>query len=202
MSIVIDPRKTEKFLSAPGGKPSLVDVPAFTFLMIDGTGDPTDSQTFADATQALFSVAYPVRFALKYGAGIDHPVMPLEGLWWIEDDVPFTEASRDLWRWTLMIRQAEEVTPEILIDGITKARAKHPDAAVHLLRLERFEEGRAAQIMHTGPYSKEGPTIEKLHAFVADQGLTLHGRHHEIYLGDPRRTAPERLRTILRHPVR
>jgi hypothetical protein len=201
MTVAIDPRRSERRLYAPGAKPELVDVPDLSFLMIDGAGDPNTAAEYANAIEAMYGVAFAMRFALKRGAGIDHPVMPLEGLWWVEGDVPFLDAPRDLWRWTMMIRQAEDATPDLLAAGVAKARERHPNPALTLLRLGRFTEGKAAQVMHTGPYSDERPTIEALHAFIADQGLTPRGRHHEIYLGDPRKTAPERLRTVIRQPA-
>lgn len=201
MSVAHDPRKTEKHLYAPGPRPSLVEVHELPFFMVDGSGDPNGSEAYAGAVEALFSVAYAVRFALKREAGVDHPVMPLEGLWWMEGDVPFDGAKRDLWRWTLMIRQADEATAEHLAGGIATTRAKRAMPALGALRLETFHEGPAAQILHVGPYSEERATIDRLHAFIATEGLTPRGRHHEIYLNDPRRTAPERLRTIIRHPV-
>lgn len=202
MTIVLDPRKSERILYAPGALPVIVDVPDLRFVMIDGAGAPDVSEGYQQAVQALYGVSFAMRFALKREADIDHPVMPLEGLWWVDGDVPFLDADRSQWRWTMMIRQAEQATPEFLASAIAKASKKYANPALDLLRLESFSEGTAAQVMHTGPYSEERPTIERLWAFIVEQGLTPHGLHHEIYLGDPRKTAPERLRTVLRQAVR
>lgn len=202
MTVVVDPRKSERVLYTPGALPVIVDVPDLLFLMIDGEGAPDVSEGYRRAVEALYGVAFTIRFALKREADVDHPVMPLEGLWWVEGDVPFLDADRGLWRWTMMIRQAEQATPEFLANAVAKARKKYANPALDLLRLETFWEGTAAQVMHTGPYSEERPTIERLWAFIAEHGLTAHGLHHEIYLGDPRKTAPERLRTVIRQPVK
>lgn len=202
MTVVVDPRQSERVLYTPGATPVLVDVPDLHFLMIDGEGAPDVSGGYQQAIEALYGVAFAIRFALKREADIDHPVMPLEGLWWVDGDVPFLDADRGVWRWTMMIRQADEASPEFLANAVAQTSKKHPNPALGLLRLETYWGGRAAQVMHTGPYSEERPTIERLHAFIAQQGLIAHGLHHEIYLGDPRKTAPERLRTVIRQPVR
>jgi hypothetical protein len=201
MTLVVDPRKSERVLYAPGALPVIVHVPDLHFLMIDGEGAPDVSSDYQQAVEALYGVAFAMRFALKREADIDHPVMPLEGLWWVDGDVPFLDADRGLWRWTMMIRQAEQTSPEFLENAVAKAGKKYANPALDLLRLETYSEGTAAQVMHTGPYSEERPTIERLWAFIAEQGFTAHGLHHEIYLGDPRKTAPERLRTVIRQPV-
>lgn len=195
-------REFKAAYTAKAGKPVLVDVPAFSFLMVDGAGDP-NGPAFMEAIQALYSVSYTLKFANKAaGHGPDYTVMPLEGLWWSDNpDVDFREDRRERWRWTAMIHQPSWVTEAIFRDAAAEAGRKKENPGVGRLRLERFAEGRAAQVLHVGPYDQEGPTIEALHAFVAGQGLSLRGHHHEIYLGDPRRTAPERLKTILRHPV-
>lgn len=176
-------------LYLPPREPVLVDVPEFLFLMADGHGDPETSTQ--DAIQALFGASYRIKFALRRTLGTDHKVMPLEGFWSAKDMTAFSAARRSEWDWTLMMRQPDEASEE-LVEQVA------PGAA---LRLERWEEGAAAQVMHIGPYSAEGPTIERLHAFIAEQGLERAGRHHEIYLGDPRRAAPDKLRTVLRQPV-
>ena len=182
-------------------EPALVDVPVLPFLMVDGHGDPNVSGQFRDAVQALYAVSYGLRFALKRAGGPDVRVAPLEGLWWADDLTVFRAGDKAAWDWTAMIRQPPEVTPALLAETVRAACAKKELPAAAALRLEPFEEGRAAQVLHVGPYADEGPTIERLHAFVAAQGLALRGKHHEIYLGDPRRAAPERLKTIIRQPV-
>jgi hypothetical protein len=182
--------------------PAFVEVPDLPFLMIDGHGDPETAPAYADAVQALYTVAYTIRFALKRGPeGIDAPVMPLEGLWWASDMSAFTTGDKAQWDWTMMITVPEAVTARTVEDARAAAAKKKPIAAIHRVRLARFAEGRCAQILHIGPYSAEGPTVAALHDFIAEQGWVLAGKHHEIYLGDPRRAAPEKLRTIVRQPV-
>jgi hypothetical protein len=128
--------------------------------------------------------------------------MPLEGLWWASDMAAFSVDDKSAWDWTMLIMQPHEVTTGVLADAKVRAAAKVPVTALERLRLERYAEGLAAQVLHVGPYSAEGPTIASLHAFIAEQGRELVGKHHEIYLGDPRRSAPEKLKTIIRQPMR
>jgi hypothetical protein len=196
-----------KPLYAPSAKhPSIVEVPELTFLMLDGRGDPNTSEQYQDALGALYGIAYTLKFTRKKAdAERDFKVAPLEGLWWADSERPDLEepqTARDGWNWTMMIALPDDVTAAELAAAAEAAARRRPSPALDLARLERFDEGMAAQIMHVGPYSAEAPTIERLHAFVAEQGYELRGRHHEIYLGDPRRTAPERLKTVIRHPVR
>jgi hypothetical protein len=196
----VDLKKERKELYAPRRDPVLVDVPPMPFLAVDGAGDP-NGPDFAAAVQALFAVSYLVKFALKREAEVDHAVMPLEGLWWADDHAAFAAEDREAWRWTAMIAQPK-VADRALIDRAThEAGAKKDLPALPGLRFELFEEGRSAQVMHLGPFSKEGPTIARLEEFIEEQGLTRNGKHHEIYLSDLRRTAPERLRTVIRQPV-
>ena len=183
-------------------QPAFVDVPELPFLAVDGAGDPNTAPAYPEAVQALYSVAYTLRFALKRRPdGVDAPVLPLEGLWWAPDPSAFLTGERGAWRWTMLIRQPEQVGADDVAEAVREVRRKRDLAGLDRLRFERFAEGRAAQVLHVGPYSAEGPTIERLHAFVAEQGCRLSGKHHEIYLGDPRRAAPEKLRTIIRQPV-
>jgi hypothetical protein len=150
----------------------------------------------------LFAVSYAVKFAVKRApGGIDYRVMPLEGLWWVDDMSRFTVADKASWQWTALIAQPDVVTDELVDKGVATAAARRPLPAVGRVRLERLWEGRAAQVLHLGPFSAEGPTIERLHSFIAGQGLGRRGKHHEVYLSDPSRTAPERLRTVIRQPV-
>jgi len=184
-------------------EPALVDVPPLTYLMIDGQGDPNTAPEYAAAVRALYSVAYGVKFAVRRAGGPNVTVMPLEGLWWAPDMSAFHTLDKGAWHWTMMIMQPDVVTAEVVerARAAASAKAKAPAAALDRLRLDRFAEGRAAQVLHVGPYAAEGPTIQRLHAYIAEQGLRLSGKHHEIYLGDPRRSAPERLRTVIRQPV-
>jgi hypothetical protein len=181
--------------------PVVVDLPPMNYLMVDGRGDPNTSALYGEAVGALYSVSYTLKFSLKRGPErIDYKVMPLEGLWWADDMASFLRGDKAKWLWTAMILQPDFVT-QAHVDAATAAvKLKRPNEMLGRLRLERFAEGRAAQLLHIGPYSAEGPNIEKLHAFIAEQGGKLRGRHHEIYLSDPRRVAPERLKTIIRQP--
>ena len=200
-NVKLDLKKDLKHLYGATATPALIEVPAITYLMIDGHGDPNTAPEYAEAVQALFSVAYTAKFALKKSGGPDIAVMPLQALWWVPDMTTFSVTDKSAWDWTAMIAQPDVVTPDVVDAARSAAAAKAPAAALAKLRLETLVEGRAGQVLHVGPYAAEGPTIERLHAFIADQGLQLRGKHHEIYLGDPRRTAPERLKTIIRQPV-
>ena len=162
------------------------------------------SAEYQDAIQALYTLSYGVKFAIKRSGGANYKVSPLEGLWWAADLEAFTAGDKAAWDWTAMIRQPDELTGDLLAEVAADAARKRALAALGAVRLETFTEGLAAQILHVGPYADEAPTIERLHAFLTEQGLHFDGRrqkHHEIYLGDPRRAAPERLRTILRQPA-
>jgi len=199
--------KQHKPLYAPSAKhPAIVEVPEFAFLMVDGRGDPNSSEAYQQALEALYGAAYTLKFTLKKAdPERDFKVAPLEGLWWADEAEPTMsdlQRDRDSWNWTMMIAVPDAVTAEEVAAAQKAAARKRELPATPLLRLERFAEGLAAQIMHHGPYSEEAPTIERLHAWVEEQGYELRGRHHEIYLGDPRRAAPERLKTVIRHPVR
>lgn len=200
MSEKVDFMKLLKtFYAPPTKEPVLVEVPAMQFLMLDGFGAP-EGPEYHQALEALYPMAYTLKFAVKKSRQIDYGVFPLEGLWWMRGGMEFNMQHRTDWAWTAMIAQPEWVTPadveEARVQVIKKGAAKAAD-----IRLEPFTEGLAAQVMHIGPYAAEAPTIERLHAFIAAQGCRPRGKHHEIYLGDPRRTAPERLRTVLRQPV-
>jgi hypothetical protein len=182
--------------------PALVQVPELRFLMIDGHGDPNTSPDYAAAVEALYAVAFTIRFALKRGpAAVDAPVMPLEGLWWVPDMTTFSVEDKASWDWTMMIALPPQATSDVVADARAAAERKKSLEAIGWVREERLAEGLAAQVLHVGPYSAEGPTIERLHRFIQEQGCRLVGKHHEIYLGDPRRAAPEKLRTIIRQPV-
>lgn len=184
--------------------PELVFVPEITFISVDGSGDPNTSTAYRDAIQTLYSLSYTLKFALKKDLGLVYRVAPLEGLWWADDMAEFSGESKGDWRWTAMIAQPDAVTPawfERAVDEVV--RKKGPQAASGA-RLEPFTEGLCGQILHVGPYGAEAPTIARLHAFILECGGRFDGRmqkHHEIYLGDPRRSAPEKLRTIIRQPM-
>jgi hypothetical protein len=184
---------------------SVVDVPPMTFLMIDGTGDPNSSEDYHQAIVALYGLSYALKFLPKKEQGLDYAVMPLEGLWWTPDMREFSVEHKESWLWTMMIAQPTEVAPAVFERARTEMQRKKPSPALQKVRLEAFHEGQAAQIMHRGPYAAERPTIAQLHAFILEQGYTFDGsrlKHHEIYLSDPRRTASEKMRTVLRQPVK
>jgi hypothetical protein len=181
--------------------PELVEVPPLAFLMIDGHGDPNTSTLFQESVRALYAVSYALKFAVRRDGGPAYRVGPLEGLWWAADLSSFAIEDKTAYDWTLMIRQPAAVTPLLAAETAAAVAEKKQLPPARELRLQQLTEGTAAQILHLGPYAAEEPTIERLHAFIAERGCRLRGKHHEIYLGDPRRAAPERLRTIIRQPV-
>jgi len=199
----IDYKKELKHLYNPPSKEvAIISVPALTFLMIDGEGDPNTSKDYQDAIEALFSVSYTLKFIVKKGRlQVDYGVLPLEGLWWMDDMSKFSTEHKDKWKWTSMIMQPEYVTQEMVKAAIDQVNRKKKLAALSLIRFEDYDEGKAAQIMHIGPFSDEGPNIEKVHSVINEKGYRLAGKHHEIYLSDFRKTAPEKLRTIIRQPM-
>lgn len=194
-----DLRKELKHLYTASSTPKLVDVPPLSFLMIDGTGDP-QAPAFAQAMQALYTTAYALKFRLK-ALGVEHTVMPSEGLWSNPDPSGWNPENIATWSWTLMIAQPPAVSEELVRETLDDLGKKKDLPPLRFVRLETLAEGRAAQVLHVGPYATEPDTIARLHAFIHEEGMAPAGRHHEIYLGDPRRTAPERLKTILRQPV-
>lgn len=197
----LDLRKMLKPYFSASAKPEILTVPDFQYLMIDGKGDPNTSADYHAALQALYSLAYTLKFSFKNTRQVDYPVMALEGLWWAEDMGSFLTGDRAEWQWTMMILQPELVTLADLGAASREVERKKPGLPLEKVRLERFEEGLCAQMMHIGPYAAEGPNIARLHEFIAENNRERRGKHHEIYLGDPNRTAPEKLRTILRQPV-
>ncbi len=193
----------KQFYAAKVGKPVVVNVPKMNFIMIDGKGDPNTSQEYIDAIQTLYPVAYNIKFTSKIKYGNDFGVMPLEGLWWTEDMADFSANNKSNWLWTAMIMQPDVVTEDIYKQAVQQVREKKSTKSLDKMRFGSYEEGRAAQVMHVGPYSDEGPTIQAVHQFIRDQGGSLEAankHHHEIYLGDPRRTDPAKLKTIIRQP--
>jgi hypothetical protein len=185
--------------------PEFIEVPEIDFLCIDGHGDPNTSPTYAAAIQALYSVSYTAKFAIKKAGGEQFKVSALEGLWWSGDLGAFGGGDKSDWDWTMMIRQPSSVTADMVERLADEVATKKELPAARELRLESFEEGPAAQVLYIGPYADEGPTIARLHEFIHEHGFTFDGhlhKHHEIYLGDPRRTKPEKLRTIIRQPYR
>lgn len=200
----IDVRKSLHHLYSPRpGQPELVTVPPLNYAMIDGKGDPNTSGDFQGMIETLYGVSFAVKFSLKRAdPPVDYTVMGLEGLFWTDTPDDFSMERKDDWQWTLMILQPEFVTPEVFQNAKEQLAVKKPALPWDRLRLETLEEGLSAQIMHLGPYAEEPPTITALHAFIKENGYRPRGKHHEIYLSDPRRSQPEKLRTIIRQPVR
>ncbi len=201
MSKVDLKKELKQLYRTPAKEVVQVEVPGFRFLMIDGKGDPNTSEAYAKAVEALFSVSYTAKFMVKKGAqGIDYAVMPLEGLWWSEDMSAFSANDRSKWRWTMMIMQPHFVEEAVIRAAIAEVKRKKALPAVDALRLEDFTEGLCAQTLHIGPFSEEGPTIQRVHDFIGARSA-LAGKHHEIYLSDIRRAAPARWKTIIRQPM-
>ncbi|MBE0447380.1 MAG: GyrI-like domain-containing protein [Actinobacteria bacterium] len=198
----IDYKKKLKELYNPSAKKvTAVNVPKMNFLMVDGQGDPGKAKEFQEAIEALFSVSYNLKFKIKKSKAIDYGVMPLEGLWWSEDMEDFIKGARDKWKWTLMIMQPEFITQELVKEAISEVEKKKNLPALSKMRFESYEEGLSAQIMHIGPFSEEGPNIQRIHKYIEEQGKKLRGEHHEIYLSDFRKVAPEKMKTVLRQPM-
>ena len=199
----IDLKKNMKHLYQPSAKePVQVDVPAMNYLMIDGMGDPNTSQAYLDAVQALFTLSYTLKFMVKKSAlAIDYGVMPLEGLWWADDMSVFSGQDKSDWKWTMMIMQPDFITQEMVNDAIAEVKRKKNLAFLSSVRFEIFAEGKCAQILHIGPFSGEGPTIQKLHAYIDRCASKLTGKHHEIYLSDIRRADPQKWKTVIRQPM-
>ncbi len=199
---VIDPKKVhrELYLSVPR-EPTLVKVPSLSYLMVDGEGDPNVSADFREAIQALYGLSYTLKFQLK-AEGVEHVVAPLEGLFHAEDPSVFLKGKKKEWEWTLMILQPKEVTAKRLAAARTELMRKKKLASMPNVRLSKLAEGLCAQVLHIGPYAAEGPTIRGLHRFIEESGCAFAGAHHEIYLSDPGRVAPQKMKTIIRQPVR
>lgn len=199
----IDFRKTlKRCYDAPAGRFEVVDLPPMRFFMVDGEGDPNHAPAYARAVEALYTASYALKFASKKALGRDYVVPPLEGLWWARDYESFLTREKHKWSWTMMIMIPDFVGMDMTDEAIRVAVAKRGPEAAGKLRTGDLEEGRVVQTMHIGSYDDEGPVLKRLHEeFLPAQGLVEAGLHHEIYLGDPRKTPPERLKTILRQPV-
>ena len=196
----VDLGKELKMLYSAKQTPAFVDVPKGKFLVIDGKGDP-NGEEYQQALMALYGMAYTLKFHYKE-KGSDFKVMALEGLWWIKDGVfdMNNPAPKENWRWRSMIRVPDLVEQDSL-DAVLPRLVEKRGEKVRDVKLEEFDEGLSAQVLHIGPYSEETPTINRLHEWVSEQGYRLRDNHHEIYMSDPRRTKPEKLKTIIRHPV-
>jgi len=199
----IDLKKELRALYQPSAQTfQRVTVPSMQFLMVDGHGDPNSAREYKEALETLFPVAYKLKFLSKKELEKDFVVMPLEGLWWSEDMESFVSRAKDSWDWTMMILQPEWITQAMFDAALEQLEGKALPSAKRI-RMERYDEGEAVQIMHIGPYDDEGPVLKELHEiYIPQNGLKMVGKHHEIYLSDPRRVAPEKLRTVLRQPIR
>jgi hypothetical protein len=197
-------KKFKEFYHPSSKEVVIVEIPEMQFLMIDGMGSPGDSEEYLNALSVLYPVTFKVKFMSKAN-GKDYVVPPLEGLWWADNMDDFIKDKRDKWKWTIMIMQPVWITEDIINESINLTNEKKPELSELLpkLRLENYTEGKAAQIMHIGPYSEEGPTITKIHNFIKDQGGIFDGhqkKHHEIYLSNPRKANPVTMKTVIRQP--
>jgi len=198
----LDLKKQYREFYGPSAKqPSIVNVPEMQFLMIDGAGDPNTSVAYAEAIEALYAMSYTLKFLSKTTEDIDYVVMPLEGLWWTPDMAEFSAEDKSAWEWTAMIMQPDHITADHVATATDDVRRKKDPAALDRVRFEAFTEGLSVQILYFGPYADEAPTIAGMHQFAVDNGYRLRDKHHEIYLSDARRTAPEKLRTVIRQPI-
>lgn len=202
MSKIDFKKNLKQFYATKSLEFEIVDVPALQFVMVDGMGTPGSSDVYSQALQAIYSMSYALKFMSKIDLNRDYVVPPLQGLWWADDLRSFVEDDKDKWRWTMMIMVPEWIDQSQFEEAKNKAEIKIgvlPEG----VRLETYHEGLSVQVLHIGPYADEAPTIAKLHSeFLPAHGLAETGHHHEIYLSDPRRSAPEKLKTILRQPVR
>jgi hypothetical protein len=201
----IDFKRELKHLYRPSAKEFVVvEVPPMKYLMVDGHGDPNTAEGYRDAVEALYAVAYKLKFMSKGSLGQDYVVPPLEGLWWAEDMEAFTtQRDKSAWDWTMMIMQPEWITGEMFEAAVEEVERAKGLPALPKLRLGTHDEGLSVQILHIGAYEDEGPTLHRMHhEFIPQNGYEMAGKHHEIYLSDPRRVAPEKLKTVLRQPVR
>ncbi|WP_066302684.1 GyrI-like domain-containing protein [Arthrobacter luteolus] len=198
-----DVKKTLRKLYSAGPDFTLVEVPGQNFIAVDGQGNPNTSPDYAAAVEALYSVAYTLKFSAKRTLGHDAVVGPLEGLWRAGNPADFVQGNKDSWEWTMLISQPEWTTPDLLAAAAAEVLAKKGLESVDRVRWLSLAEGLSVQILHTGPYDDEAPVLARLHNdYMPGNSLEFNGDHHEIYLSDPRRTAPEKLKTILRQPVR
>jgi len=197
----IDLKRDPRFCYRATTTPALVTLPPRPFLMVDGAGDPNTAPAYREAVETLYPLAYALRAAVRETTGDAYTVMPLEGLWWADDMSRFSVDAKDEWRWTLMISLPDAVEQVDAAEVMSRAVAAKRPPAGDRVRMERYDEGPAAQVLHRGPFATEPATVERLHAFITAEGRELRGLHHEIYLSDVRRTAPEKLRTVIRQPV-
>ena len=197
-----DWKKELKYLYSPGKNIGIVKVPKMCYIMINGAGDPNTNPIFQNAIEVLYGLSYTIRFSLKNSGRQAYPVPPLEGLFWADDMSVFMEHPEDksTWAWTLMISQPIFVTKEDFEKALESIVKKKKDERYREARFEEFEEGDSVQVLYTGPYSGEGPTILEMHKYIENHGWKLSGKHHEIYMSDARRVTSDKLKTVIRQP--
>jgi hypothetical protein len=197
----VDYKKELKHLYGSSSKKVvIVEVPSMNYFMVDGEGGPA-AESYQQAIEALYGLSFRVKLDVKKGVGPDYTVMPLEGLWWAKDITAFSADRKDEWQWKMMIMQPDHVTAKHVNAATKQLREKKNPLALDKIRFESYHEGPSVQILHIGPYDDEGPTIAQMHKFIDENGYQLHMKHHEIYLSDPRRSKPEKLKTVLRQPI-
>lgn len=190
------------FYNASAKEVQIVDVPPMNYVMVDGQGDPNTSQEFQDAVGALYAVSYTLKMGIKKkNAAKDYVVPPLEGLWFMDHMEEWSMDAKNRWKWTIMIRVPDFIKAEQVQETIEIVKQKKNPPAIGKVRFETYTEGCSMQLLHIGPYDAEPPNIQKMHLFAKANGYTLRGKHHEIYLSDPRKAAPEKMRTVLRQPL-
>ncbi|GJQ61262.1 MAG: hypothetical protein SCALA702_03150 [Melioribacteraceae bacterium] len=200
----IDLKKELKQFYKPSSKKiEIIDVPEFNYISLEGKGNPNNSSEFEEAIGALYAVAYTAKFSAKQENGMtDFVVMPLEGLWWAKDFEDFVLDNKDNWEWRLMIHMPGFITEDFINSNKAKAFEKKGLSGINDVKFEKYHEGISVQTLYIGPYSNEHETIKAMHDYAEGEGYDLDGLHHEIYLGDPRKVAPEKLKTVLRQPVK
>jgi len=203
-----DYKKEYKNLYMPKNKPVLIEVPSMNFIMVDGQGDPNNNEEFQKAVEVLYGLSFAIKMSKMKGdqpeGYFEYTVPPLEGLWWINDGI-FSFEQRENWEWMLMIRQPDFVTKEVFIWACNHVKTKKPGLSIEGAKFEAYDEGLCVQMMHIGPYASEPETMALMTDFINAEGLWdrvgKDGKHHEIYLSDPRKCKPEKMKTVLRHPV-
>jgi len=191
------------YFKASSAKFAVVKLPKFNYFMVDGKGDPNKSPSYVEAIELLYGASYTLKFMSKAEKGEDYVVPPLEGLWWAENMKSFELKDKSKWIWTMMIMVPQEVSKTLVNKAFREFSGKKPAADLSKLRFDSLTEGSSVQVLHIGPYDAEGPILSKLHnEFMPENNYVFNGKHHEIYLSDPRKSAPSKLRTILRQPIR
>lgn len=195
-------KELKQFYQPPSTEFVEVEVPELRFVMVDGEGDPNIAEAYKKALEWLYSTSYAMKFSSKNSLSHDYVVPPLEGLWWADDPADFISRNKAAWKWTMMIMVPNFVTEEMYVAAAEKTKGKLGTPPPSL-RLQSLCEGLCLQILHIGSYDDEGPTLAKLHDHIMPtRQLTFNGPHHEIYIGDPRRVPPDRLKTVLRQPIK